>query len=207
MRWWRRPRPLLPEQLGGARNWDYRYTWVRDGSFSVDALARLGYLDEARAFLTWLGDRVSEQAGGPSGPLKIMYRVDGSSDLKEELLDHFEGYMGSSPVRIGNGAADQLQLDIYGEAIDALARADDIDPIGHEGWCKLRSILDWLAQNWDQPDEGVWETRGWPPAVHLWAGHVLGGYGPGGPDGRAPGATRAYRSMAARSAMPSTTRS
>ena len=154
------PTAALPEQLGGARNWDYRYTWVRDGSFSVDALARLGYLDEARAFLTWLGDRVSEQAGGPSGPLKIMYRVDGSSDLKEELLDHFEGYMGSSPVRIGNGAADQLQLDIYGEAIDALARADDIDPIGHEGWCKLRSILDWLAQNWDQPDEGVWETRG-----------------------------------------------
>ncbi len=154
------PTAALPEQLGGARNWDYRYTWVRDGSFSVDALARVGYLDEARAFLTWLGDRVSEQAGGPSGPLKIMYRVDGSSDLKEELLDHFEGYMGSSPVRIGNGAADQLQLDIYGEAVDALARADDIEPIGHEGWCKLRAILDWLAQNWDQPDEGVWETRG-----------------------------------------------
>ena len=154
------PTASLPEQLGGSRNWDYRYTWVRDASFSVDALVRLGYVDEARAFLVWLGDRVSEQAGGPSGPLKIMYRVDGSSDLEEEVLPHFEGYMGSNPVRVGNGAADQLQLDIYGEAADALARADDIDPMGHDGWRKLRSILDWLAQNWDQPDEGVWETRG-----------------------------------------------
>ena len=154
------PTAALPEQLGGPRNWDYRYTWVRDASFSVDALARVGYVDEARDFLTWLGDRVSEQVGGASGPLKIMYRVDGSSDLKEELLEHFEGYMGSSPVRIGNGAADQLQLDIYGEAVDALARADDLDPMGHDGWRKLLSILDWLTENWDQPDEGVWETRG-----------------------------------------------
>ncbi|HVX20745.1 MAG TPA: glycoside hydrolase family 15 protein [Acidimicrobiales bacterium] len=154
------PTAALPEQVGGSRNWDYRYTWVRDGSFSVDALARLGYLDEARTFLRWLGDRVTEQVGGPSGPLKIMYRVDGSSDLEEEVLGHLEGYMGSSPVRVGNGAADQLQLDIYGEAVDALARADDIDPMGHDGWQKLRSILDWLSQHWDQPDEGVWETRG-----------------------------------------------
>jgi GH15 family glucan-1,4-alpha-glucosidase len=154
------PTSSLPEQLGGPRNWDYRYTWVRDASFSVDALTRLGYIDEARAFLVWLGARVSEQAGSASGPLKIMYRVDGSSDLDEVILPHFEGYMDSHPVRIGNGASDQLQLDIYGEAADALARADDIDPIGHEGWIRLRSILDWLAQNWDQPDEGVWETRG-----------------------------------------------
>lgn len=154
------PTASLPEQIGGPRNWDYRFTWVRDASFSVDALLRLGYTSEARAFLQWLGARVGEQAGGPSGPLKIMYRVDGSSDLHEEVLEHFEGYMGSSPVHIGNGAADQLQLDIYGEAMDALALADDVDPMGHEGWVKLRSILDWLVQNWDQPDEGVWETRG-----------------------------------------------
>ena len=154
------PTASLPEQIGGPRNWDYRFTWGRDASFSVDALLRLGSTSEARQFLQWLGARVGEQAGGPSGPLEIMYRVDGSSDLREEVLEHFEGYMGSSPVHIGNGAADQLQLDIYGEAMDALALADDVDPMGHEGWVKLRSILDWLVQNWDQPDEGVWETRG-----------------------------------------------
>ncbi len=154
------PTAALPEQVGGSRNWDYRFTWVRDGSFSVFALLGLGYADEARAFLQWLGDRVSEQAGSTSGPLKIMYRIDGSSDLEEEELDHFEGYMGSSPVRIGNGAADQLQLDIYGEALDSLALADRLEPMGHPGWTKLRGIIDWLCDNWDQPDEGVWETRG-----------------------------------------------
>ncbi len=154
------PTAALPEQVGGPRNWDYRYTWVRDSSFSVFALLALGYRDEAAAFLRWLGDRVHEQAGDASGPLKIMYRVDGSSDLKEEQLDHLEGYRGSRPVRIGNGAADQLQLDIYGEALDSLAVADGLIPVGHMGWAKIRGILDWLADNWDQPDEGVWETRG-----------------------------------------------
>jgi GH15 family glucan-1,4-alpha-glucosidase len=108
----------LPEQVGGERNWDYRYTWIRDGSFSIGAPLGLGYTEEAAAFGTWLLDRVTEQAGHGSGPLKIMYRVDGSSDLSEETLDHFEGWRGSRPVRIGNGAADQLQLDIYGEALD-----------------------------------------------------------------------------------------
>ncbi len=154
------PTAGLPEQIGGVRNWDYRYTWIRDSSFSVFALLGLGYVDEARAFLQWLGQRVSEQAGDASGPLKIMYRVDGSSDLEEEDLDHLEGYMGSRPVRIGNGASDQLQLDIYGEAIDSIALADRTEPIGHPGWTRLRSITDWLADSWDQPDEGVWETRG-----------------------------------------------
>jgi GH15 family glucan-1,4-alpha-glucosidase len=150
----------LPEQVGGERNWDYRFTWVRDASFSVYALLGLGYTDEARAFLQWLGHRVSDKAGKDSGPLKIMYRVDGSSDLVEETLDHFEGYMGSRPVRIGNGAADQLQLDIYGEAMDSVALADPTEPIGHLGWMELVYMLDWLCDNWDQPDEGVWETRG-----------------------------------------------
>ena len=110
------PTAALPEQIGGSRNWDYRFTWVRDGSFSVFALFALGYHEEARSFLSWLGERVAEQAGDGSGPLKIMYRVDGSSDLVEEELDHFEGYRGSRPVRIGNGAADQLQLDKIGRA-------------------------------------------------------------------------------------------
>ena len=90
-----------------------------------------------------------------------MYRVDGSSDLKEESLEHWEGYRGSRPVRIGNGAADQLQLDIYGEALDSIYFADQRGlPIGHRGWTAIRELLDWLADNWDQPEEGIWETRG-----------------------------------------------
>jgi pentatricopeptide repeat protein len=151
----------LPEQIGGERNWDYRFTWVRDSSFSVYALLGLGYTEAAYGFLQWLNQRVVEHAGEDSGPLKIMYRIDGSSDLTEETLDHFEGYMGSSPVRIGNGAADQLQLDIYGEAMDSIYLADHhIEPVSLQAWTELTNILDWLADNWNQPDEGVWETRG-----------------------------------------------
>jgi GH15 family glucan-1,4-alpha-glucosidase len=155
------PTAALPEQPGGERNWDYRFTWVRDASYSVGALLALGFKDEAYAFLTWLRDRIEEQAGTSSGPLKIMYRVDGSSDLIEESLDHLAGYQGSRPVRIGNGAADQLQLDIYGEAMFALRQAGgDRAPVGHRGWKDIARIIDWLADNWDQPDEGIWETRG-----------------------------------------------
>jgi GH15 family glucan-1,4-alpha-glucosidase len=155
------PTAGLPELVGGERNWDYRYTWIRDGSFSVHALLGLGFTDEAAAFGRWLADRVSDQAGEASGPLKIMYRVDGSSDLDEEILDHLEGYAGSRPVRIGNGAADQLQLDIYGELLDSVWLADQhAIRVGHPGWTKLSQLTDWLGGNWDQPDEGVWETRG-----------------------------------------------
>jgi GH15 family glucan-1,4-alpha-glucosidase len=155
------PTTGLPEQAGGERNWDYRYTWIRDGSFSIYALLGLGYVEEAAAFGVWLRDRVAEQAGNGSGPLKIMYRVDGTSDLVEESLDHFEGWRGSRPVRIGNGAADQLQLDIYGEAMDAVYLADASGiQAGHQGWAELASIIDWLCEHWDQPDEGIWETRG-----------------------------------------------
>jgi GH15 family glucan-1,4-alpha-glucosidase len=155
------PTAGLPEQVGGERNWDYRYTWVRDASFSVYALLGLGFTDEAAAFTLWLRDRVEERVGGKGGPLNIMYRVDGSSDLVEESLPHWEGYRGSSPVRIGNGAADQLQLDIYGEALDSISFADQhgLAP-GYRGWKALTEILDWLVDNWDRPDEGIWETRG-----------------------------------------------
>jgi GH15 family glucan-1,4-alpha-glucosidase len=151
----------LPEEPGGERNWDYRYTWVRDGSLSIHALTSLGYLDEAAAFGLWLRDRTTEQVGDKSGPLKIMYRVDGSSDLTEETLDHLEGWRGARPVRLGNGAADQLQLDIYGESMDAIFTADMAGlPIAYKGWQSLTKIVDWLCDNWDQPDEGIWETRG-----------------------------------------------
>ena len=155
------PTTALPEQVGGERNWDYRYTWIRDGSFSIYALLGLGYTEEAAAFGAWLRDRAAEQAGDASGPLKIMYRVDGTSDLVEESLDHFEGWRGSRPVRIGNGAADQLQLDIYGEAADAFYLADQQGvQIAHQGWTAVTHIVDWLCDHWDQPDEGIWETRG-----------------------------------------------
>jgi GH15 family glucan-1,4-alpha-glucosidase len=155
------PTTGLPEQAGGERNWDYRYTWIRDASFSVFALLGLGFLDEAAGLATWIRDRIEERAGLDGPPLAIMYRVDGSSDLKEESLEHLEGYMGSKPVRIGNGASDQLQLDIYGEATDSIRALDNLVSVaGDRGWLDLVRMLDWLCDNWDQPDEGVWETRG-----------------------------------------------
>ncbi|MER7819725.1 glycoside hydrolase family 15 protein [Streptomyces sp. NPDC096153] len=157
------PTAGLPEQLGGERNWDYRFTWIRDASFSVYALLGLGFTGEAQAFIGWLRDRVHETAGrdGDSGPLNIMYRVDGSSDLEEDILDNWAGYEGSSPVRIGNGAASQLQLDIYGEALDSIFFAHERGiQLDHRGWTSLRTLLDWLTDHWDQPDEGLWETRG-----------------------------------------------
>jgi GH15 family glucan-1,4-alpha-glucosidase len=155
------PTAGLPEQIGGERNWDYRFTWIRDASFSVYALLGLGYVDEARAFVGWLSDRVQEQAGGESGPLKIMYRVDGSSDLDEEMLPHLDGYQGSRPVRIGNGASDQLQLDIYGEAMECIHFAERHGvEVSHRTWTRLAAIQEWLADNWDRRDEGIWETRG-----------------------------------------------
>jgi GH15 family glucan-1,4-alpha-glucosidase len=155
------PTAALPEQVGGERNWDYRYTWVRDASFSVHALLRLGMVEEAGQFAHWLGDRVRERIGSDSGPLNIMYRIDGSSELKEDTLDHWAGYRGSAPVRVGNGAAEQLQLDIYGEALDSLYAAERAGlPVPYQGWSALTGVLNWLADNWDQPEEGIWETRG-----------------------------------------------
>ena len=156
------PTAGLPEQVGGERNWDYRYTWIRDASFSVYALLGLGFTEEAAALGRWLRDRLAEQStDGRRTPLNIMYRVDGSTDLHEEVLEHWEGYRKSFPVRIGNGAADQLQLDIYGEALDSIYFGDTHGlHAGHQGWMQLVDLLNWVAQNWDQPDEGIWETRG-----------------------------------------------
>ncbi|WP_123975466.1 glycoside hydrolase family 15 protein [Streptomyces sp. Ag109_O5-1] len=157
------PTAALPEQLGGERNWDYRFTWIRDASFSVYALLGLGFTQEARAFIVWLGNRVKERAGreGSTGPLNIMYKVDGSSDLTELILGQWEGYEGSAPVRIGNGAATQLQLDIYGEALDSIYFAHQHGfEVAHGGWTSLRTDLEWLADHWDQAEEGIWETRG-----------------------------------------------
>ncbi|OIJ64311.1 glycoside hydrolase family 15 protein [Streptomyces mangrovisoli] len=151
----------LPEQVGGERNWDYRFTWIRDGSLSVRALLDLGFVEEATAFVHWLVERLREREGKEDEPLQTMYRIDGSPDLPEENLEHFEGYRGSAPVRIGNGAADQLQLDIYGEAVYALSQGREIESqSSYEGWRTFSRTLDWLADHWDRPDEGIWETRG-----------------------------------------------
>ncbi|MGV1037591.1 MAG: glycoside hydrolase family 15 protein [Candidatus Nanopelagicales bacterium] len=155
------PTAGLPEQIGGERNWDYRYTWIRDGSFSVAALMELGYSDEAAAFLKWISRLVADHAGGPAGPLRLMYRVDGTPDLEEFDLPNWQGYAESSPVRIGNGAADQLQLDIYGEAVDAIYELVKRGrSMYYDTWLGMVGILDWLTDNWDRPDEGIWETRG-----------------------------------------------
>ena len=151
----------LPEQLGGERNWDYRYTWIRDAAFSLYALLHLGFTEEAAAFGDWLGDRFRERRHGESGPLQIMYAIDGNPELEEITLDHLEGYRGSAPVRVGNGAADQLQLDIYGELVDSQYLYNKYgEPISYDAWQDLSRIVDWVAEHWDQADEGVWETRG-----------------------------------------------
>lgn len=155
------PTTSLPEQIGGERNWDYRYVWVRDAAFCVYALLRLGFTGEAEAFMKFVTRHVSPGDGKPSGPLQIMYGVDGRTDLAEQELDHLEGHLGSAPVRIGNGAAEQLQLDIYGALIDSIYLYDKwAKPISSDQWDDVCALVDWVCENWDQPDEGIWETRG-----------------------------------------------
>jgi GH15 family glucan-1,4-alpha-glucosidase len=155
------PTTSLPEHIGGGRNWDYRYTWIRDAAFSLYALLRLGFTEEAAGFMDWLRERFREQRGGGSGPLQIMYGIDGRAELTEEILDHLEGYRGSPPVRIGNGAAEQLQLDIYGELVDSVYLYNEWgSPIHHDAWEDLTRVVDWVCENWDQADEGIWEVRG-----------------------------------------------
>jgi GH15 family glucan-1,4-alpha-glucosidase len=155
------PTTSLPEQMGGPRNWDYRYTWLRDAAFSLHGLLLLGYREAAGQFLDWITERFGELADTDMDHLRVMYRVDGRSDLQEDELSHWEGYCGSSPVRVGNGASDQLQLDTYGELIDAMYVYSRYGgAIYQDSWDDLRRAVDWLSENWDQPDEGIWETRG-----------------------------------------------
>ncbi|SEN74522.1 glycoside hydrolase family 15 protein [Actinacidiphila rubida] len=155
------PTTSLPERIGGNRNWDYRYLWVRDAAFCVYALLRLGFTSEAEAFMGFLTERVRQGTIGPSGPLQIMYGIDGRTDLPERELAHLEGYRGSAPVRVGNGAAEQLQLDIYGALIDSIYLYDKWGrPISSDHWEAVCALVDWVCEHWDRPDEGVWETRG-----------------------------------------------
>ncbi|MFG2129356.1 glycoside hydrolase family 15 protein [Streptomyces sp. NPDC048751] len=155
------PTTSLPEMFGGDRNWDYRYVWVRDAAFCVYALLRLGFHGEAEAFMKFVTRHISPGDGKGSGPLQIMYGIDGRTDLPERELAHLEGHFGSAPVRVGNAAADQLQLDIYGALIDSIYLYDKwAQPISSDQWDDVCALVDWVCGHWDQPDEGIWETRG-----------------------------------------------
>ena len=149
----------LPEGVGGQRNWDYRYTWIRDASFTLYGLMRLGYTEEAAAFMRWVEARCEELE--PDGSLQIMYGIDGRHELREETLPHLGGYMGSSPVRIGNAAYGHLQLDIYGELMDAIYLYDKYgEPISYDLWRNIVRIIEWVCAHWREPDESIWEVRG-----------------------------------------------
>jgi GH15 family glucan-1,4-alpha-glucosidase len=155
------PTCSLPEAIGGQRNWDYRYSWIRDAAFTLYGLLRIGFTEEAVRFRDWLKDRWQDAGDLEHGPLQPMYGIDGRTDLTEETLDHLEGYRGSRPVRIGNGAYRQLQLDIYGELIDAVYLYNKyVEPISYDAWTRLRRLVDWLGDHWSRPDEGIWEVRG-----------------------------------------------
>jgi GH15 family glucan-1,4-alpha-glucosidase len=147
----------LPEAIGGERNWDYRYTWPRDAAFALYALTRLGFHEEAHNFMGWL-QNICRNSGGRLQPL---YGIDGRTEVHEEELSHLSGYRNSRPVRLGNGAHDQLQLDLYGAMMDAAYLHNKYGvPLDYDVWRHLRPILDWLSKNWQQPDEGIWEVRG-----------------------------------------------
>lgn len=154
------PTCSLPEHIGGERNWDYRYTWMRDAAFTVYALMRIGFTEEAAKFIEWLEARCRESKDGSLG---VLYRIDGSQNLHESTLDHLEGHAKSQPVRIGNGAHNQLQLDIYGEVFDSVYLFNKYGtPISYELWTHLRRIANWVCDNWKRPDSGVWEARSEP---------------------------------------------
>ena len=152
------PTCSLPETLGGQRNWDYRYVWIRDAAFTVYALMRIGFQDEAARFMEWILSRCRE--ANPDGSLQLMYGIDGRSDMPEDVLHHLEGYKKSKPVRIGNAASDQLQLDIYGELMDSVYLYNKYGtPVSYELWQKLSRIVDWVCDHWQRPDQGIWEFR------------------------------------------------
>ncbi|MDB5355047.1 MAG: glycosyl hydrolase, glucoamylase [Phycisphaerales bacterium] len=153
------PTCSLPEAVGGPRNWDYRYTWLRDAAFSLYGLLRVGFTEEAGAFMHWIEQRCHERQ--PDGGLQIMYGIRGEHEIREEILPHLDGYKHSKPVRIGNAAHSQLQLDIYGELMDSVYLFNKYgEPISWEFWIELRALVNWVCDNWRRRDDGIWETRG-----------------------------------------------
>ncbi|MGI9520722.1 MAG: glycoside hydrolase family 15 protein [Hyphomicrobiaceae bacterium] len=153
------PTCSLPEGIGGERNWDYRYTWMRDSAFTVFSLLRLGFTEEAENFVKFISGVCAQP--NPDGSLQIMYGIDGRRKLVEEELDHLDGYKGSRPVRVGNGAYNQLQLDIYGELLDAMYLFNKYaQPLDYGTWKTIARLVDWVCDNWQRKDEGIWEVRG-----------------------------------------------
>ncbi|RKP27851.1 glycoside hydrolase family 15 protein [Syncephalis pseudoplumigaleata] len=148
----------LPEEIGGTRNWDYRFTWIRDSSFVIYALIRIGMLGEAEAYMRFIEQRCSD--ANADGSLQIMYGIRGEKLLTEQVLDHMDGYRGSRPVRIGNGAYDHLQLDIYGELLDGAYLFNKFgSPISYDMWCNLRKLVNYVCDNWEREDMSIWEVR------------------------------------------------
>jgi GH15 family glucan-1,4-alpha-glucosidase len=158
------PTCSLPEWIGGERNWDYRYNWIRDSAYTIYALLRIGFFDEASRFMSWIEQRCAELA--ESDTLQTVYAVDGSRNLEERIVSHLEGYRGSAPVRVGNQAYSQVQLDIYGALIDAIYLYNKYaEPITAELWKDVRRLVNWVCDNWQQEDRGIWEIRGEPRAL------------------------------------------
>ena len=154
------PTCSLPERIGGERNWDYRCSWIRDSAFTIYSLLRVGLTDEADRFMTWL-QTLCSQAAEAGGALQTLYGIDGREKLSEETLRHWEGYQDSRPVRIGNAAYRQLQLDIYGELMDAVYLYNKYGtPISFDFWRDLRRLVDWVCDHWQDRDDGIWEVRG-----------------------------------------------
>jgi GH15 family glucan-1,4-alpha-glucosidase len=153
------PTTSLPEVIGGTRNWDYRYTWMRDAAFTVYAMVRIGFYEEATNFIRWIHDYASKNIHSQDDGA-VVFTIHGDRQLPEYTLDHWEGYCGSSPVRVGNQAVGQYQGDIYGELLDALYLANKyVSPTSYEQWLKIRKRLDWVCDNWQRPDSGIWEMR------------------------------------------------
>ena len=152
------PTTSLPEGIGGERNWDYRFTWLRDAGLTLQSLSLLGFDDEADAFTDWLLARFLQFA--PDQPLQPMYTITGELDMPEITLDHLDGYRKSRPVRIGNGAAKQVQMDVFGELLDALSLLVQRRGLYYRGWAQLGRTMDWLSKHWQTLDKGIWEVRG-----------------------------------------------
>jgi GH15 family glucan-1,4-alpha-glucosidase len=153
------PTTSLPEVIGGPRNWDYRYTWLRDAAFTVYAFVRVGFTEEAAGFVNWMQNYASKHSHAGE-KIPAMFSIYGNSELPEQELKHWEGYKKSSPVRIGNGAYKQYQSDIYGELLDSLYLYNKyVMPISYDFWTRIRHRLDWVCDNWQKPDEGIWEMR------------------------------------------------
>lgn len=155
------PTTSLPETIGGERNWDYRYVWMRDAGFSLYALLRLGFNDEANAFIEWLSRRLGrgEREADGLGPLRVLYDIDGNAPEEIEL-DHLRGHLDSKPVRVGNAAAEQLQLDIYGDLIDSVYLFNKYGAgISHDAWSDVSYVIGWVVDNWQRDDAGMWEVR------------------------------------------------